>query len=233
MGRSKSNGGGRRPRRTLVGHAARAIAYPIRVQARVYRVLRRTAGIVGAIGVAMLVGCAVLARTPAEEWPRTLDPAHLPVYVVLSLSVASLLGWAYVQEAQDRIESRLGRIVSIAVFVVLPLVFALAGLLGPARVAQVGGPAPGHWFWTLARWYGPAVILASLVVFVRTRVLRGKFHGIVFGLLVLPYVVLTAYLVFGLSFGGLDAAHHATMQALGTWAIALQLALTVFVGSRD
>jgi len=174
----------------------------------------------------------VLSTTPHEEWPKALVPSRFPTYVMISLAVASLLGWTCVHDGQTRIRKAIGKQISLISFFALPIAFAYLGLLGAARVATVGGPGPGHWFWTLVKWYGPACVVASLVVFLQWKS-RGRYaRGAWFAFLVAPYVVLLAYLVFGFRFPSIDDAHHAALTSLGSWALALQLTLGFFVGGE-
>ncbi len=213
-----------------VTKAAQVAAYPFAVKSRFEAFIRPTARIVGALGLAMLVGCAVLARTPAEEWPRSLDPARLPTYAMISLAVASLLGWTFVHDGQTRIARAVGKRLSLVLFAVVPISLAYLGLVGAERVAALGGPPTTHWTWTLARWYGPACVVASLAAFLTWKS-RGRFdRGAWFALLVAPYAALTAYLVFNWRIPGIDDAHRAALRSLGSWALALQLALGFFVG---
>lgn len=210
--------------------AAKAVAYPFRVKSRFQAFIRPAARVAGAIGVAMLVACGALAATPADGWPAALDPGRLPVYAMISVAVASLLGWTFVNDGQNRIERRIGRSASLVAFVVLPIAFAIAGFVGAARAEPIGGPGRGHWFWSVVHWYGPVLVVASLASFLSWKSRGRSGRGILFALLVAPYAALLAYLVFGLTVPGIDEAHHATLGALGSWAIALQLALSFFVG---
>ena len=153
--------------------------------------------------------------------------------MMMSLALASLLGWTCVHDGQGRIQRRLPRAVAALLFVVLPIGCALLSLAGPRRIESWGGPAPSHWIWPCVRWYGPVAVVANLVAFVTWKA-RGRYgRGAWFALLIAPYAALFAYLVFGVDVAGLDEAHHATMSALGSWAVALQLALAFFVGGRD
>jgi len=213
-----------------VTRAAQVVAYPWTVKSRVEKFVRPTARVAGAAGIAMLVACAVLAETPAEQWPRGLSPGHLAVYVMVSLAVASLLGWTFVNDGQKRIRRAIGAHLSLAAFVVLPIAFAILGFVGAERISAVGGPAPWHWFWRLVRWYGPVLVVVSLVAFVTWKS-RGRYgRGAWFVLLVAPYAALFADFVLHLRVAPLEDAHATTIRALGSWAVALQLALAFFVG---
>ena len=213
-----------------VTRAAQVVALPWTVKSRIETIVRPAARVAGAAGIAMLVGCAVLAETPAEEWPRALSPDHLAVYVMVSLAVASLLGWTFVNDGQKRIRRAIGPQISLAAFVVLPIAFAILGFAGAERVSEVGGPAPWHWFWKLVRWYGPVLVVVSLVAFVTWKS-RGRYgRGAWFVLLVAPYAALFAQLVLHVRVTPLEDAHATTIRALGSWAVALQLVLAFFVG---
>lgn len=206
------------------------MAIPWRVKSRVEAVVRPAARVAGFAGVALLAGCGLLWMTPAPDWPASLEPSHLPIYALISLSVASLLGWTFVEEGQKRIVRRLPRGVALAAFVVLPIAFAILGFVGAARVARFGGPLPSHWIWKLVHWYGPVLVVTNLAVFLAWKSRGRTGRGLAFALLVAPYAVLFAYLVFGVHVAAIDDAHHATMATLGSSAVALQLALAFFVG---
>jgi hypothetical protein len=223
---------GRRSRRSKdpVTQAAQVVSYPWRVKSKVNDFIRPAMRVLGVAGLGMVAGCVVLWSTPAEQWPRWLDPGLLPVYAMISLSVASLLGWTFVNDGQTRIRRKIGAQASLWAFVILPISFAIAGFIGAARFAAVGGPPPWHWFWDVVHWYGPLLAVASLWAFLSWKS-RGRFaRGAWFGILVAPYAILLAFLVFGLPITQVDAAHHATLRSLGTWAVALQFVLGYFVG---
>ena len=61
-----------------VAKAARAVAYPWKVKSKFEAFLRPAARVTGAVGLAMLAGCAVLWKTPREDWPAGLVPERLP-----------------------------------------------------------------------------------------------------------------------------------------------------------
>jgi hypothetical protein len=223
---------GKRSRRAKdpVTQAAQVVSYPWRVKSKVNDVIRPSMRVLGVAGLGMLAGCIVLWTTPPEHWPPALEPSLLPVYAMISLSVASLLGWTFVSDGQTRIRRKIGPTASLWAFVILPISFAIAGFIGAARFAAVGGPAPSHWFWSVVHWYGPVLAVTSLWSFLSWKS-RGRFaRGAWFGILVAPYAILLALLVFGLRITAIDEAHHTTLRALGTWAIALQFALGYFVG---
>ena len=213
-----------------VTKAAQVVAYPWTLKSRIDRFVRPAARIAGVAGIGMLVACAVLAGTPAEQWPEWLSPDRLRVYVMVSLAVASLLGWTFVSDGQKRIRRAVGAQISLAAFVILPISFAILGLIGAEATSAVGGPAPWHWFWRVVRWYGPVLVIVSLVAFVTWKS-RGRYgRGAWFVLLIAPYAALFAYFVLHLRVLPIEDAHATTIRALGTWAVALQLALAFFVG---
>ena len=215
-----------------VTRAAEVVSYPWRVKSKVNDFIRPAMRVLGVIGLGMLVGCAVLWQTPAGEWPPQLAPGLLHVYFMVSLAVASLLGWAFVSDGQARIRQSIGARPSLLLFVILPISFAIVGFIGAARFAAVGGPSQSHWFWSVVHWYGPLVAVVSLTAFLTWKS-RGRFaRGVWFGMLVAPYALLLALLVFGLPLSPIDSAHHATLRSLGTWAVALQFALGYFVGGE-
>jgi hypothetical protein len=215
-----------------VTKAAAVVTYPFRVKSKFEEFIRPAARLLGVAGLAMLVGCFALSNTPHEEWPEGLSPWRLPTYVMVSLAVASLLGWTCVHDGQTRIRRAIGKQISLVLFVAMPITFAYLGLIGAVRVATFGGPGPGHWLWTLVRWYGPACVVASLVSFLSWKS-RGRYaRGAWFAFLVAPYAVLLAYLVFGFRFPSIDDAHHEALTSLGAWAVALQLTMGYFVGGE-
>jgi hypothetical protein len=221
---------GRRRAKDPVSKAAKVAAYPFKVKSRFEAFMRPAARVVGALGVAALVGCAVLAQRPAEEWPDGLSPDRLPVYVMVSLTTASLLGWTFVHDGQTRIKKLVGKPISLVAFAVAPIALAYLGFVGAARVASWGGPGPAHWLWTMVRWYGPTLVVLSLFAFLTWKG-RGRFaRGAWFAFLVAPYAALLAFLVFGFRIPAIDDARHETLLALGGWSVALQLALAFFVG---
>ena len=209
------------------------VTFPWRLKSRFQAFIRPAARAAGAAGIAMLAACGVLAETPAGEWPAALDPARLAVYGMISLATASLLGWTFVHEGQKRIERAIGERVALAVFVLLPVAFAIADFIGAADMETMGGPGPAHWFWRLTHWYGPALVVLSLAAFLTWKSRGRSGRGVWFALLVAPYAALLAYLVFGLEVPGISDAHRVTTLALGSWAITLQLALAFFVGGGD
>src|SRR6185503_10282694 len=100
--------------------AARAVALPFRLKSWISDAVRPTARVLGVLGLALLAGCAVLAWMPPESWPAPLEPPLLPVYVMISLVTASLLGWTFVSDGQARIARWMPKIVAAVLFVLMP-----------------------------------------------------------------------------------------------------------------
>ena len=221
------------PRRTKSTRAARvgralegAATIPKRIDERV----RPFATWLGWLGTAALAGCGVLAAMPDAEWPDGLIRARLPVYVTISLVAASLLGWAYMQQGQSRIERRVGRRAAFWLFVALPIAAAVLGIVEDKAPLGPGARASWSTLFSIARWYSPAAIVASVAAFMSAKARRSTSHGIAYTLLFAPYAVLLAALVFGFHFPWIDEPLHDTLGALGGGAVALQLALAWFVG---
>lgn len=224
----------RRSKKDPLVKAAKVVAYPWKVKSRFEGFIRPAARVAGALGMAMLAGCAALSQTPEEAWPGLLLPAsRLPVYWMVALAVASLLGWAYVNDGQKRIRRAVGPALALCLFVIVPIAFAILGFAGERNVAQFGGPGPGHVLWILVRWYGPAMVVTSLAAFLTWKSRGRSGRGVWFALLVAPYAALFAYLVVGFHLPGMGEMHHETIRSLGSWALALQLALAFFVGGGD
>jgi hypothetical protein len=217
-----------RERRGAVGSAARAVTLPFRVQSRVQAVVLPMARVFGAFGILMLLGCGVLAWTPASNWPSRLSPQLLPIYLMVSLTMASLLGWTFVNDGQARIARWMPKPVAALFFVVLPVICAVLGLVGEEFVRSYAGP-DRPWVWLVVHWYGPVLIVLNLLAFHSWKS-DGKGNGVLFFLLVLPYLALLCFLVFGVRIEALDSVHRTTLAALGSWALALQLVLAFFVG---
>src|SRR5687768_13292604 len=106
----------RRARRSgnPVATAASAVTFPLRVRSRVEAFLRPGARVVGALGVAMLAACAICAGTPPERRPPWAGADLLPVWWMVSLAAASLLGWTFVHDGQTRIRRAIGRPAALA-----------------------------------------------------------------------------------------------------------------------
>ncbi|MBX3475209.1 MAG: hypothetical protein KF754_12565 [Planctomycetes bacterium] len=193
------------------------------------------AGWVGAFALAL---CGLLWLAPASTWDGALGlkASHWPVYTLVALVTAGLLGWNFVESGQDRIEKRVGRGVSAVLFVVLPL-FCLASTLWPDALSREIGTGRDHPVWLFVRWYPPLCTIACAAVFLswksrpRKRVYWDR--GLGYALLLAPYAVLFAVLELGVRLQWLDASHRETIDALGSAAIVLQIVLTFFVSAGD
>ena len=220
----------RRRREDPVATAAKTVALPFRVKSKIGEAVRPTARVLGALGVGLLVGCGVLALTPPDAWPRGLAPRLLPVYTMVSLTIASLLGWCFVSDGQKRISRRLPESVAAFAFVAMPIVCAILGLFGERVVTSMTN---ARWPWHVVHWYGPVLVVLNLVAFLTWKSRGRSGRGVWFALLVAPYAALFAYFVFGVRISGIDGVHHTTLAALGSWALALQLVLSFFVGGGE
>jgi hypothetical protein len=220
----------RRKQQPPAARVGRAVTKVATIGRRLDERVRPWATAVGWIGVAALLVCALLAVLPSAAWPAGLARDRLPVWATLSLVAASLLGWSFMQEGQARIERRTGRRWALVLFVFLPIAATFVTF-----VEQHGAPdaaTRAEWsgtFW-LARWYSPAAIVASLASFLASKPRRGNRRA-AYALLLLPYAVLVATLLFGFRFPWLDEPLRRTLGSLGAGAVALQLILAWFVGS--
>lgn len=222
----------KKPAAARVARAAMdAATLPKRLDERV----RPLAAACGWAGIAALATCAALRWAGPAEWPLGLRPERLPVYATVALVAASLLGWAFMQEGQARIERRAGRRLGFVLFVALPLLataLTLADDHAPLRPETRAGWQTAFW---IARWYTPAAVVASLWAFLAGR-LRGRPAGRAaraagYGALLAPYAVLLAALVFGFRFPWVAEPLHETLRTLGGGAAAVQLVLAWFVGA--
>lgn len=220
-------------RRTKISGAARvgrALADAAAIPKRLDDHVRPVATWIGWSGTAALGACGVLYAMPDEDWPGGLTRARLPVYVTIALVAASLLGWAYMQQGQQRIERRVGRRAAFWLFVALPLAAAAIGIVEDRAPLSAETHASWAAVFRVARWVSPAAIVVSVAAFMSSKARRSAGHGIAYSLLFLPYAVLLAALVFGFHLPWVDRPLHETLGALGGGAVALQLALAWFVG---
>ena len=192
--------------------------------------LRPLATALGWAGTAALAACAVLHFLPDDAWPDGLSRAQLPVYATWALVTASLLGWSFMQEGQKRIERQSGRTLGLALFVFLPLIAAAVTLADEHLPLRPEVRADWNTLFVAARWYSPAAVVASLAAFLSSKSRRAaRLAG--HSLLLAPYAVLLAALVFGFRFPWIDEPLHETLEALGGGAVALQIVLAWFVGA--
>lgn len=198
--------------------------------------VRTTAWYAGWTGVALLVGVFVLYMAPASAWDGRagLREAHLPVYLLIGVLMASMVGWSFIEAGEDRIKKHLGKYVNLVLFVILPLSCAAAELLAGPISRSTGWQKPGHPFWNVVFWYPALLVMVCAAVYLswksrpRKRVYLDR--GASAALLMLPYAVLFAYIVLGVHVDWLDDKLQDTMNSLGAYALVLQLVLAYFVG---
>ncbi len=205
------------------------MALPWTVRERVDAVLRPGARVVGALGAASLLACAVLWTTSDERWPPGVRRHDLPVVAFGSLLAASLLGWSFLSDGQKRVRRGVGRPVAAALYLVLPIALAALSLVGPTRMGAIGGPGPEHVLWTALRWYGPVLVSLTLVAFLRWKSRGRTGRGLWFAALAAPYALLLLYFAMGVRLLPLSEPLERTLASMGAWALALQLALAYFV----
>ncbi|MBE7490928.1 MAG: hypothetical protein HS108_04125 [Planctomycetes bacterium] len=193
---------------------------------------------VGWAGAVALTLCGLLWLAPAESWDGVagLRASHWPVYAMVALMTASLLGWSFVEAGQDRIEHRVGKGVSAVLFVVLP-VFCLACTLWPGALEREIGPDRGHPLWLAVRWYPPLLTMLCAAVFLtwKSRPRRRVYwdRGAGYALLLAPYALLFAVLELGVRWQWLSDAHGRTLSELGSAAIVLQIVAAFVIGAAD
>ena len=222
---------GRRKHITIEGAARAALSAPERVR----RVFVPVAFAIGWCGVVGLLACAALALVPDESWPEALDPERLPLYCVLSLCVASLLGWGCVQHGEQRAKRTLGRPVALFVFLVLPVTAAALSLLDSYVLETPMAEWPGgFWIALFARWTAPTLVLVSLLTFLtwRTRPQKRLYlrRGLWFLVLVTPYALLLAVLLFDLPAPWVEEPVEESLSTVSESSIVLQLIVGYFVG---
>lgn len=215
--------------------AGRAITDVATIPKRLDETVRPFATAVGWAGVVALAVVSVLPLLPREDWPFGLVPERHAVYATVTLVAASLLGWAFMQEGQSRLERAVGRGWALTLFVFLPLAAAVAGIVEDR--AELAPETRAAWSGTfaVARWVSPAIVVASLVAFFTKKAVRSRGvhvpRALGYGLLLAPFVVLLCALVFGFRFPWIDASLHETLGALGGGALAVQIVLAWFVGA--
>lgn len=189
----------------------------------------------GWAGLAALLGLLALRVLPAGAWDIMpgLRAEHWPVYAMVALITAGLLGFSLVNRGQDRIKKRLGSTMSAIVFAMLPLLCLAATLWALyAREQPSGGP-----WWLFVRWYPPVVTILCAATFLAWKA-RPRKHvyverGFGYALLLAPYALLFATLELGVQFSWLDESWRETLTALGSTAIVLQLVLAFFISTPD
>jgi hypothetical protein len=222
---------GRGKTATIQKAAKTALSAPERMR----RVLVPVAFWSGWLGVGGLLGCGVLALVPEESWPAGLDPDRLPFYAVVSLCVASLIGWGCVQDGESRVKRTTGRPVALVLFLVLPIAAGVLSYLDAHVLETPLAEWPGGtWIALFARWYTPLLVALSLIVFLswrtrpRTRVYLGR--GAWFAVLVAPYVLLLALILFDLPAPWVEEPVEDALGTVGESSIVLQLIVGYFLG---
>lgn len=190
----------------------------------------------GWVGMALLAIVGLLWLLPRDSWDGMagLDAAHLPIYTLVALLMASLVGWWYINKGEDRIKQRIGRTLHIVAFVVVPLACMAAGFLQATIADATNMQPPGHPFWLFVRWYPPVLVLICAAVFLAWKA-RPRRHvyldrGLGYALLFLPYALLFAYLAADVYVDWLDDSLHDTLASAGGYAIVMQLVFAYFIG---
>lgn len=192
----------------------------------------------GWCGLALLLACGLLWLIPHDLWDGTLSlrDDRLPIYTVVALMLASLVGWGYVNSGEDRIRRRVGRPVDLTLFVILPLVCILAGLLQGWLADQTGMRPPDHPFWLFVRWYPPLIVAVSALAFLlwksrpRKRLYFDRALG--YALLLTPYALMFAFLELQLRLDWINQPMQETLNSLGRYSLSAQLIVAYFVGGE-
>lgn len=206
---------------------------------RLDTVVRGIAWLVGWLGAALLLVCGLLYMLPNAAWDGRfgLRADQWPMFAMVALILASLLGWGFVNQGQDRVQKKLGRPASIVLFLALPVACLLA-TLWPERVEAITGARDArHPLWFCVRWYPPLVTVSCAMVFLawKSRPRRHVYwdRGLGYVLLLTPYALLFAVLELGVHMQWLDASRRETLHALGSAALVLQVVLAFFIGAPD
>lgn len=184
----------------------------------------------GWLGVSALAACLLVAALPNALWDGLfgLQAESWPLYAMISLMVAGLLGFSLVNQGQDRIKRLAGPVMSALLFAILPL-GCLAVSLWPEWAD--GGIR------LFARWYPPAITVLCAAVFLAWKA-RPRKHvylerGLGYALLLAPYALLFATMELGLHMNWLDDSRRETITQLGSAAIVLQVVLAFFIGGTE
>lgn len=190
---------------------------------------------VGWFGMGLLALVGLLWLIPHSVWDGTLGlrAERLPVYTMVAMLLASLVGWLYVNKGEDRIKKQLGRHVNLALFVVLPLACMAAGLLQDWLMRQTDWPQ-GHPFWLFVHWYPSLLVVVCAAVFLAWKAKPRKHvyldRGLGYTLLFLPYALLFAFLVLRVRLDFVGESMQETMAAMGRYALVGQLVIAYFIG---
>ena len=84
-------------KKTALGVAAGTVGLVQNARDKLNAVLTPLAWVVGFLGIAGLVGCAILWLLPLSSWPEGLTWEQLPLYATGSLVASGLLGWGCMQ----------------------------------------------------------------------------------------------------------------------------------------
>jgi hypothetical protein len=189
--------------------------------------------VLGGLGMTALLFCTVLWLL-GDNRPGQVDTDALLAATVGSLLFASLLGWGCMQKGLGRMRRKLGWTLGGWFFVGLPMACALLGLAAAKEWAPVEDWGGGSALLVFARGYPPALVFASLVAYVTANSRVGeegsKKRGIYFTLMVSPYALLMAYLIFQFEAPWLDDHLEETIHSAGEGTVVAQVALAYFCG---
>ena len=194
--------------------------------------VRLAAWYAGWCGFALLAGCALLWLLPDDLWDGTLGLKHKqwPLYTMIALLTASLVGWCYINNGQDRIKDRAGKLIGALMFLVLPLACMALDLLRDHLPFEAAAPV-----WFFVRWYPPALIILCAAVFLLWKAKPRKHvyleRGLGFAVLFLPYALLFTYMALGVHVDWIDGPMHETLAQAGAYALVIQLVCAHFIGS--
>ncbi|MHC4840678.1 MAG: hypothetical protein ACYTDT_06885 [Planctomycetota bacterium] len=187
---------------------------------------------VGWCGVGLLFACCLLWLFPVDWWDGWLGLKgnDMPIYFVICLSFASLVGWRYTVIGQARLQNRLGKLPSQIALVWLPIACLLCGFLRNSTLSGINSTG----FWAFVFWYPLSVVLFSLAMFLlwRSKPRRNVYwdRSARYLLLMTPYLAL--FLVMAVDIGNWWTDHYIkqTLQTWGQSAIIIQLVIAYFVG---
>ena len=192
----------------------------------------------GWVGVALLLGCAVLYWLPFEKWPPELKPGRWGFYAGGSLVLASFLGWSCLQEGMSVLRKPFGELIGELLFAALPLSCALLSFaLGRGWLLPTSLPAQ-PWSGLVIAWFPASLLALSCVTFVlgraRLREEGGTARVFLWALVLVPYGLLTLALGFGLESPLLDGHLRSTLKELGWGTLGMQVGVAYFLcgGSR-